>query len=441
MRRDLWRLLACVGASLLIGLLIGRPFLVLAAVMFLILAWYYRALSGLLNYLRHGAEDGLPDLPGVVNELVREFHVLNSHYREREEKMSGFLARFEDAAAALPDAVVVLNRQGRIEWANQKAKEYLGINWPQDAGQPLSNLIRHPDLPDFLREHSRQSTSGVMELASPEDEDQKVEIRLSVYGHEHVLLVARDITELHRLNKMRSDFIANASHELRTPLTVIAGYLEAFEEDREHCPEDWSARIAQMRSQAERMQRLIEDLLRLSSLEMAADPDANEEVQVAEMLSAIGREAQTLEGDRKHTFATDADPKLCLWGCHAEIYSAFSNIVFNAVQHTPAGGLIGMRWFQDEHGAHLEISDNGEGIAPEHISRLTERFYRVDKSRSRSKGGTGLGLAIVKHVLARHDANLEIRSELGKGSTFICHFPPGRVLSGNLPARKLPQTA
>ena len=441
MRQDLWRLAAVLAFALLVGIIVGRPFILLSAALLLCLVWYFRALSGFLNYLRHGADDALPDLPGIVNDLIREFHILRSNFQQREEKLTGFLARFQDAASALPDAVVVLNHPGRIEWANEKAAEYLGINWPQDGGQRIANLIRDPGLTEFLRQRERQLSSGVMELASPEDEGRKLEIRFTVYGRDHALLVARDVTDLQRLNKMRSDFIANASHELRTPLTVISGYLEAFESDREHCPEEWNSRIAQMRDQAGRMQRLIEDLLKLSNLESAAEPQVKEEVHIAAMLTAICREAQTLAGNRGQAIETRAEPELCLWGSQAELYSAFSNIVFNAVQHTPADGHIRIRWFRDRDAAHLKVTDDGEGIATEHISRLTERFYRVDKSRSRAKGGTGLGLAIVKHVLARHDATLEIRSEPGKGSAFSCHFPPERIAAPGRSSEKLPASA
>jgi two-component system phosphate regulon sensor histidine kinase PhoR len=192
-------------------------------------------------------------------------------------------------------------------------------------------------------------------------------------------------------------------------------------------------KIAQMRTQAARMQRLIEDLLRLSGLETAVEQDLKEEVPVGDLLSAIHREAVTLDGDGGHRFALDIDATLWLKGSQRDLYSAFSNIVFNAVQHTPPGGEIRIRWQRDDAGAVLLVSDTGEGIAPEHIPRLTERFYRVDKSRSRSRGGTGLGLAIVKHALARHEAELEIRSELGAGSIFSCHFPAARVFVPDRP--------
>ncbi|MGH8246673.1 MAG: phosphate regulon sensor histidine kinase PhoR, partial [Gammaproteobacteria bacterium] len=257
----------------------------------------------------------------------------------------------------------------------------------------------------------------------------------------YTLLVARDITALHRLNEMRKDFVANASHELRTPLTVITGYLEALDEDAGARPAgEWHSRIAQMRKQSTRMQRLIEDLLTLSTMENESTAAEGEEIQVAELAAVIQKEAQTLSADAAHIITLEADPSLRLKGIHRDIYSAFSNIVCNAVQYTPPGGRIAIRWHGVENGAELEVEDSGEGIAPEHIPRLTERFYRVDKGRSRARGGTGLGLAIVKHVLARHDATLEIRSEPGKGSTFTCHFPGDRVIRRQ-DARRLPKSA
>ncbi|HEY7840733.1 MAG TPA: phosphate regulon sensor histidine kinase PhoR [Gammaproteobacteria bacterium] len=428
MQPDRWRLLLCVAVSLLAGFAVGAPFLGLSVGLLVFLLWYHGKLAGFLNYARHGAEDNLPDVPGIINELIREFHELQSLSRQRDGMLTGVLQRFQDAAAALPDAVVVTDKDGAIEWANSRAAQYLGVHWPEDSGQRLSNLIRHPDLAAYIKRHHAATTPDVLELVSPEDETLQLEIRVSVYGNAYLLLVARDITELHRINKMRRDFIANASHELRTPLTVIAGYLESFDEDPDNCPPEWAGKIAQMRMQATRMQRLIEDLLRLSSLETAPDQDLREEVPVRDLLGAIHREAVTLDGDGGHRFSLDVDPTLWLRGSQRDLYSAFSNIVFNAVQHTPGSGEIFIKWRRDAGGAVLEVSDTGEGIAPEHIPRLTERFYRVDKSRSRSRGGTGLGLAIAKHALARHEAELEISSELGTGSTFICRFPADRVL-------------
>ncbi len=426
---DIQRLALCLGLALPVGLASGQVFFCLFVATLVFLICYYRALCGFLNFIRHGAEDKLSDLPGIINDLVREFELLRSHYRQREGRLSDFLSRFQEATAALPDAIVVLNEGGNIAWANDLAARYLGVHWPQDSGQRLANLIRHPDMAAFIRRKQQDPADAkVLVLSSPVNQQLSVEIRVQGYGERHLLLVARDITELERINKMRKDFIANASHELRSPLTVIAGYLEVFDETTDGCPPAWQAPLSQMRVQAGRMERLIDDLLQLSSLESANDEGLDGEINMAELLAGVCSEAQTLSGEKQHRISLELDQELCLRGNQRDMYSAFSNIVFNAVQYTPAGSAVHISWQQDEEGAHLAVRDSGEGIAAEHIPRLTERFYRADAGRSREKGGTGLGLAIVKHALARHNAVLEIESEPGVGSTFRCRFPAQRII-------------
>ena len=428
MMPDIRRLLLVLVVALIVGLMSGHVFPLLVLGLLVFIGWHYRALAGFLNFARHDAEDNLLDMPGIINELVREFELMRDSHQQWQQKLAAFIKRFEEAAAALPDAVVVVNESGAIEWANPRARDYLGVEWPRDGGQRLVNLMRYPELTKYLRVPMDNQTEKVLEVVSPVDQNRRLEIRINRYGDAYLLLMARDITEFYLINRMRKDFIANASHELRTPLTVIAGYLEAFDEDVEHCPEGWTPKIVQMRQQAARMQRLIEDLLELSRLESAKELENGEEVRVADMLATIIREAETLSGGQ-HTFVKQLDAGLCLLGDQNDLYKAFSNLIFNAVQYTPAGGRITVRWYRDQAGAHLAVEDTGEGIEEQHLPRLTERFYRVDKGRSRAKGGTGLGLAIVKHVLTRHRARLHIESKLGKGSVFRCDFPPqARVL-------------
>jgi two-component system phosphate regulon sensor histidine kinase PhoR len=428
MGADRWRLAACIALSLLAGMLIGRPFLGLSIGLLAFLFWHYRALSGFLNYVRHGAEDNVPDLPGIVNELIREFDAMRDVYRQREEKLADLLAKFREAATALPDAVVVAASDGRIEWANTRAATYLGIRFPQDVGHYVVNLLRHPDLLAVLQRQGDGQYQDVVEIPSPQDQNLQLEVRISSYGSGRCMLVARDVTDAERLNRMRRDFIANASHELRSPLTVVSGYLEAMEEDLDRCPPEWRGKVAQMRAQAARMQRLIDDLLQLSSLESAPEHSPMDDVAVPDLAESICREARAMECGAALEITLEADRDLWLRGSQRDLYSAFSNVVFNAVQYTPPGGSVRVRWARAGGGAVFEVRDTGEGIAPEHIPRLTERFYRVDKSRSRERGGTGLGLAIVKHALAHHEATLEIESRVGKGSLFRCRFPPHRVL-------------
>jgi len=423
MKPDVIRVLLVLGISLATGIALDRIFLLCTIGLLLTIIWYFKSLAGFLNYVRYEAEDNLPEMRGIIDELIRGFEQVRGDYRQREIKLTEIIARYEETTAALPDAVVVTSEEGGIEWANKKAAVYLGVNWPMDRGQRLHNLFRSPELLKYLQQLEDQAAPEVLELVSPEDQDLVIEIRVIRYGNAYMLLVARDITEFQRINRIRKDFIANASHELRTPLTVIAGYLEAFEEDTE-CPADWSPKIAQMREQAGRMQRLIEDLLELSRLESAKKIDQAGEVYVTGMMETIIKEAETLSGTQQHIFMKELDPALYLLGDQHDLYNAFSNLVFNAVQYTPARGRIRVHWYQDKDGAHLAVEDTGEGIDEKHLSRVTERFYRGGNGRSRSRGGTGLGLAIVKHVLTRHKGRLHIESRVGKGSLFRCDFPP-----------------
>jgi two-component system phosphate regulon sensor histidine kinase PhoR len=428
MRADLLRMLAVVVVALVPGLVAGHPFLFVSFALIALGIWYFRRLQELAACARAGEPESAPDVPGLINELARELQATHSNHRQWETRLADYLSRFRDAAAALPDAIIVTDRDGRIKWANDRAAPYLGIEFPRDAGQRIANLVRHPALVEAFTQRHGHAARHVLELASPRSEGQQLELRIAEYGEADTLFVARDITELQRLNRMRRDFIANASHELRTPLTVIAGYLEALEEEIGRCPPDWAPKLRQMRAQSQRMQRLIEDLLQLSALESAADESPAEEVAVGDLVLAAQKEAQVLSGEATHRIVADVDPDLWLAGSQRDLYSVISNIVSNAVHHTPPGGEIRIRWYRDGHGAHLEVADRGEGIAAEHLPRLTERFYRVDKGRSRAYGGTGLGLAIVKHALARHDGRLEIQSEPGRGSVFTCHFPAARIL-------------
>jgi len=420
MKADLWRLVAVMCASLLIGLITGQVLVCLFTGLAGYVYWQYRIFRQLLRWLHRHAGKDAPAASGLAEEIAREFDYLRTNHKQRKQKLSGFLKRFQEAATALPDAIVIIDEEDKIEWANDKALEYIGIRWPQDTNQRISNLIRYPELMAFLVDREKQSGQKRLEIVAPANPQLRLEIRIAPYGENQRLLVARNITQSHRINQMRSDFIANASHELRTPLTVIAGYLEAFEADDNDSVK--SVHFKQMRKQTDRMRRLIEDLLKLASLESEAEPKQTEDLNVTDMIRIISTEARTLSGILAHKISIDSDTGLWLRGNDKELYSAFSNLIFNAVQYSPEQGEIRIRWYRDDTGAHFEVSDSGEGIAPEHLSRLTERFYRVDAGRSREQGGTGLGLAIVKHVLARHKAELEIESKPGKGTSFRCNF-------------------
>jgi len=425
-RPDLWRLLLLLGAALAVGVLSHHVALALLAMLAAYCLWQHRQLRRLLLWIRHRKETDAPDSPGVYEELCSEIDRLRDRHKKRKKKLSGYLKQFQQATTALPDAVVVLGADDDIGWANAAATRFLNIRWPQDSGQRIINLLRNPAVKQLLDAEPNPTRS--VEIASPVDGAVQLSIQVVPYGDKQRLFVARDVTRLHRLNQIRSDFVANVSHELRTPLTVFSGYLETLEGDCEHCPPGWNPVLEQMRSHVGRMQSVISELLLLSRLEQDERVRNPEPVAVPELLVGIHNEARVMSGERKHVFTLEVDTGLCLAGAQTELHSAFSNLVMNAVQYTGPRGVIRIRWWQDEHGAHLAVQDSGIGIPPQHIPRLTERFYRVDKSRSRHSGGTGLGLAIVKHVLARHGATLQIDSEVGKGSTFTCHFPAAAVL-------------
>ena len=428
MRPDLFRLGFIVILCGFAGLLAGNIFAGLATGFLLCLVRQQRMLRHISKFLRNGGDQNPPDAPGVVNEITREIASLRARHKQREEKLAGFLSRFEEATDALPDAVIVMDVDGQVQRANARASEYLGIRIPRDRGQRITHLIRQPELLDYLTDVDKDSAPKSLVIPAPVDIETSLEIRIIRYAESSLLLVAGNVTDIQRTNRMRKDFIANASHELRTPITVISGYLEAIDSNAGDLSPEWQPRIRQMREQTRRMQNLIEDLLKLSRLESSRPANLDIEVDVEELISVIHGEAQTLSGGQGHKFPLETLPGLLVRGDYDGLYSAFSNIIFNAVEYTPPGGVIRIKWYRTETGACMEVADSGEGIPAEHIHRVTERFYRVDKGRSREKGGTGLGLAIAKHVMAQHDARLNITSEPGMGTTVKCLIPGHRVV-------------
>jgi two-component system phosphate regulon sensor histidine kinase PhoR len=315
---------------------------------------------------------------------------------------------------------VVLDKQRRIEWANPAAQLLMNLHWPRDNGKPLIDVFGQPELASYIvaGDYTRP-----LEIAPPHNRSIMLSIRVAPFGErkKQRLVVGRDITKIFHLNEIRRDFVANASHELRTPLTVIAGFLETLVDSPQAAPAHRRP-LSLMQNQAERMRRIIEDLLTLSRLEMSDDEVRDASViDVPYELDQIVTEARALSAS--HRIRMAVEPELRLLGKDSELRSAFSNLVFNAVKHTPPGTNVEISWSRTLTGPVFSVRDDGPGIAPEHLPRLTERFYRVDKARSRESGGTGLGLAIVKHALSRHDARLAIACEPGAGATFTCYFP------------------
>lgn len=323
-------------------------------------------------------------------------------------------------ASLLPLALIFLDQDLCIQSWNPAAEKLLGLSEPH-RHSPIQHLFNQVDFTALCQ----QQTAMPLETVPSHNANLELSLSLATYQLNQFVLIIRDITQLHHLERMRRDFVANVSHELRTPLTVIHGYLEMLLDNKNAALLPWKQIHSQMYQQSFRMQKLTEDLLMLSRLE--GDTPVMERfkrIDVANLLSGIVEDAKVVSDSLHHKIRLQADENLTIYGLESELVSAFTNLIFNAINYTPAKGSIWVDWYKDEKNhACLRVRDTGIGIAPQHIPRLTERFYRVDKARSRSSGGTGLGLAIVKHVLLLHKANLMISSELGKGSTFTCVFP------------------
>jgi len=420
---EFWRLVTGIVICWLLGLMLGFPLwgIIIGFSVYLInLARRFSKFEKWINLSLREPDD----FGGVFDDLAFRLYRMRSRSRSRKKKLTELLRRWQDSSAALPDAAVAIDADGSITWFNQTASSMLGLK-KSDQGRHMGNLLRTPR---FLRYLSKGDYSEHLEIASPQDITKTLNIRIAPYGANQRLILITDVTHIQALMTMRRDFIANVSHELRTPLTVIMGYLETVKENQVD-PADFEKLIERIENPAIRMKSLIEDLLLLSKLDTGApcSPDSSAVINVASMLKNIISEAELLSKG-KHTLNIDVDEELQLKGVEKEIYSAFVNLVTNAIRYTQEGGTINIKWSEYGDGASFCVSDNGAGIPAIHLSRLTERFYRIDVGRSRTVGGTGLGLSIVKQVLRRHDAELHITSDVGKGSEFCCFFTEARVV-------------
>ena len=415
---EVWRLVGLLFLGFLIGAIVGYVAWALFVAIAIYLFWHLRHLYKLDQWLQ-GKRAGIPEnIDGAWANIYYHLYRLQQRNRRRKKRLATMVNRFRESTNALPDAAVVMDTRGNIENWNKTAADLLGLRKP-DAHRPITNLIRAPDFFSYLES---SDYTEPLRMKSPKNNSVYLSMQIVPYGNNQLLLMARDVTRIHRLEQMRKDFIANVSHELRTPLTVISGYLETLLEEEDGWTKDNDKILSSMMQQTIRMQNIVTDLLLISRLETDDSEHRKQQVDVPAVLEMIREDAEALSMGR-HTITLESDRMLWLHANNEEIVSAFSNLIYNAVKYTPEGGHINIRWYADEQGAHFEVQDDGAGIAPQHIPRLTERFYRVDVGRSRESGGTGLGLAIVKHVLSRHKGTFEIESELGKGSLFRCHFP------------------
>lgn len=391
----------------------------------------------MLRWLRQGDVQRGLELYGLWGEAVERVRRL---VRQQQDLVRESDKRLQDILGALqasPNGVVLLDEEGRIEWCNDTAAEHFGFDPQRDALQSIRNLVRDPEFNAYLAEHDYARDVVLEGRGSTPSRPVRVSVHVHTYGEGRALLLSRDVTALEQAEAMRRDFVANVSHEIRTPLTVLTGFVETLQTLDLEAP-DRARYLAMMAQQAGRMQSVVQDLLTLSRLEGSPLPGMAEWTPVSSLLQRCEEESRALSAlltqNQAQGHVLEFDTGAAQWqdiaGSPAELQSALSNLISNAVRYTPGGGRIVVRWERAaDGGAVFSVQDTGPGIAPEHIPRLTERFYRVDRSRSRETGGTGLGLAIVKHVLQRHGASLDIRSTLGKGSTFSVHLPPARLRS------------
>jgi len=424
------RLSAALAVAVLVGLITGDMELWLTIVLGGILAWQFFNLFRLQRWLKLRAHEEPPDIGGVWGDVIA---VINRIYRRKlfhKRRVTQQFREFRRLSAALPDGVVLLSENREIRWFNRKAAELLGLRRKVDVGLPIANLVRDPVFAAYLQRPG--ASQGVVIRV------QSGEAWLALFvipaGPQFLMLV-RDVTREVRLEQMRKDFVANASHELRSPLTVISGYLDELADD-EQLGAEWREPVTDMRRQALRMREIVEDLIELSRLEASNDEAPMAPVDVPALLERLVREERSSAADTPR-FDLDIDYPCALRGSESELHSVASNLISNAVKYTPAGGTIHIRWGRVGGGVALVVRDTGIGIAAEHLPRLTERFYRVDRARARAKGGSGLGLSIVKHALQRHGGRLEIESREGRGSTFTAHFPGRRLLTRAAPVTKV----
>ncbi|GGY04367.1 phosphate regulon sensor protein PhoR [Litchfieldella qijiaojingensis] len=430
--RELWQLAGLAFTGLVVGWLTGAGGWGLALGLGVYLALHLKRLHALHHWLTRHPHDEPPAAKGVWGELFDRLYKYQKGQRLTQQRLRATLKRIQESSEAMSDSVVMLDRRGDLEWWNSAAERMLGLQAAHDRGQHITNLLRDPR---FIGYFNARDYREPLTLPSPIDERRILQFQITLYGDDERLLMARDITRLHRLEQMRRDFVANVSHELRTPLTVLSGYLETYRDFLEQSGEErltsrFARGLAQMQEQTTRMQNLVNDLLLLSRLEIDQRGEDTSPVAVDQLLETVRRDAESLSSGQQK-FAVELDSSQRLLGSEQELRSAVSNLVFNAVRYAGEECHITLRWRPWGKGACLEVEDDGEGIDPVHIPRLTERFYRVDKGRSAATGGTGLGLAIVKHVLLRHDAHLEIDSRPGEGALFRCIFPAARLAAAN----------
>lgn len=413
------RLAAIATAATLIGWYYGYPLLALVLALLLSSAYWLYQLHRVQSWLQDPTRPP-PDVFGIWGDLLARLHQQQRHHAEIQDRLQANVNYLRDSFASMRDGVVMVDELGVIKWSNQAVEELLGLRYPADRGQVLTNLVRGPEFNRYFLAGDyklplQYGTGGMRPL--------HLRVEVTRFGEGDRLLFVRDVSESVRLERIRRDFVANVSHELRTPLTVISGYLDTFIANEQDLPERYGKPLRQMSQQADRMEILLRDLLWLSRIESHQREENFERVDVCGLLQELREELGSTSPDRPVELELATERKIL--GDYRELYSAISNLANNAIKYSPEGSPVTIRWYSAGNKCIVEVEDQGIGIDAQHIPRLTERFYRVDDSRSSTTGGTGLGLAIVKHVVAAHGGEMEIASELSVGSTFTLKFPVG----------------
>jgi two-component system phosphate regulon sensor histidine kinase PhoR len=422
LKAELGPILIAIAVGLGIGLASGYVFLGLLLSLAGFLTLRLLQLAKVVRWMTNPKRESAPETRGLLEILVADIQKTLRQQELESQMLRSSLDQQTRLISEVRDGVLITHAGGRLLWSNKQAQWLLQIKPDRDHGLPLTHVIRNPHLHDYL---AGENFAEPLRLKIDQQRRRWCEVSITQYAEGERLFLIRDVTRLQQLEQMRRDFVANLSHELKTPLTVLRGYLETLPVHENTSPS--VARIhSEMEKQCERMSNLLKDLLLLAQLE-DVDSEMNfAPVDVGRMLVRIREDAGRLS-QGTHNIELEVDPDLKLTAIENELFSAFSNLIVNAVRHTPEGSKILIKWFADDFGAHLLVEDDGPGIDDRHLRRLTERFYRVEASRNSSTGGTGLGLAIVKHVMLRQGAELNIESTLGSGSTFSCHFPSEQV--------------
>lgn len=417
-------LLLYLGPFLVLGWHFDAIWQALSVALLLKLIWHYYFINRLTVWLWESRTLLPPKGRGIWTDVFDGIYRTLRRNQSRRRSLSTLIKRFRQASEAMPDAAVVLKEDGTVTWANKLAQLYLGLQWPGDSGIRITNLIRDPQFVKFFK---RGEYKHAITMHSPAHQAMDLEVRLMPYADNQYLLIARDVTQLTKLERMRKDFVANVSHELKTPLTVMQGYLEMLEEPQMVPAKQLDKAIYDMSTQTSRMQNMVSQLLELSRIESSAPESFSEEVDVPVLIEQCMAEVRLLCDEKDHQVVLDIEHNLYVYGNVEKLRTVMINLITNAIKYTPSQGNISMSWRRSHKSALFKVCDTGPGIDPIHQSRLTERFYRIDADRNSTTGGTGLGLSIVKHALEAHRSRLQLDSQPGKGSCFSFILPPELV--------------